>query len=118
MRNFYPPMGGFPPYYQNMYPQYELPPIVEPSQFREESYIENILRLNKGKIVTIYMNFENSQWGSKIFKGKLEAAGKDHIIISDPNNNTRYLLLTIYLNYVTFDDEINYYYPYQNNQQK
>ena len=37
MRNFYPPMGGFPPYYQNMYPQYELPPIVEPSQFREES---------------------------------------------------------------------------------
>ena len=84
----------------------------------EQSYIENILRLNLGKTVAVYMTFENSQWGSKIFKGKLEAAGKDHIIISDPNNNTRYLLLTIYLNYVTFDEEINYYYPYQPNQQK
>ncbi|MDE6242185.1 MAG: spore coat protein GerQ [Anaeroplasmataceae bacterium] len=80
----------------------------------EQSYIENILRLNLGKLVSVYMNFENSQWGSKIFKGKLEAAGKDHIIISDPSNNMRYLLLTIYLNYVTFDEEINYYYPYQN----
>ena len=80
--------------------------------FEEESYIENILRLNLGKEVSVYMNFENSQWGSKIFKGTLEAAGKDHIIISDLNNNTRYLLLTIYLNYITFDDEINYYYPY------
>jgi spore germination protein Q len=118
MRNFYPPMGGFPPYYQNMYPQYELPPIVEPSQFREESYIENILRLNKGKIVTIYMNFENSQWGSKIFKGKIEAAGKDHIIITDINSNIRYVLLTIYLDYFTFDEEINYDYPIGNLQYK
>lgn len=82
----------------------------------EQSYIENILRLNLGKVVSVYMNFENSQWGSKIFKGKLEAAGKDHIIISDPSNNMRYLLLTIYLDYVTFDDEINYYYPYQTTQ--
>lgn len=80
----------------------------------EQSYIENILRLNLGKIVSVYMNFENSQWGSKIFKGKLEAAGKDHIIISDSNTNMRYLLLIIYLDYITFDEEINYYYPYQN----
>ncbi|MDE5867609.1 MAG: spore coat protein GerQ, partial [Anaeroplasmataceae bacterium] len=28
------------------------------------------------------------------------------------SNNMRYLLLTIYLDYVTFDEEINYYYPY------
>ena len=82
----------------------------------ESSYIENILRLNLGKVCTIYMNFENSQWGSKIFKGKLEAAGKDHIIISDLQTNMRYLLLTIYLDYITFDEEINYYYPYQNTQ--
>ena len=59
------------------------------------------------------MNFENSQWGSKVFTGTLEAAGKDHSIISDPNTGTRFLLLSIYLSYVTFDEEINYYYPYQ-----
>ena len=58
------------------------------------------------------MNFENSQWGSKIFKGVIEAAGKDHIILSDPASNTRYLLLTIYLNYVTFDERINYSHSY------
>jgi spore coat protein GerQ len=59
--------------------------------------------------------FENSQWGSKVFKGRLEAAGKDHIIISDTQTGTRYLLLSIYLDYVTFEEEINYYYPYQQN---
>lgn len=80
----------------------------------ESSYIENILRLNLGKTISIYMNFENSQWGSKVFKGRLEAAGKDHIIISDSQTGSRYMLLTIYLDYITFDEEINYYYPYQN----
>ena len=41
----------------------------------EESYIENILRLNLGKIATVYMTFENNnQWNAKVFKGRLEAA--------------------------------------------
>ncbi|WP_258728321.1 spore coat protein GerQ [Bacillus atrophaeus] len=79
----------------------------------EESYIENILRLNRGKTATIYMTFENSkEWNSKIFRGVIQAAGRDHIIISDPKTGTRYLLLTIYLDYVTFDEEIAYTYPY------
>lgn len=101
------PFMGFP--YQ--FPEMKQEP--KDLNYNESSYIENILRLNLGKLVTIYMNFENSQWGSKAFKGILEAAGKDHIIISDPNNETRYLLLTIYLDYITFDEEINYVYPYQ-----
>ena len=105
----------FPPYfYQGALNPYQQ---IQNPDMDESSYIENILRLNLGKIISVYMNFENSQWGSKIFKGKLEAAGKDHIIISDTSTGIRYLLLTIYLNYVTFDEEINYYYPYsqQNN---
>ncbi|MBT2713591.1 spore coat protein GerQ [Pseudomonas sp. ISL-88] len=79
----------------------------------EESYIENILRLNRGRTATIYMTFENSkEWNSKIFRGVIQAAGRDHIIISDPKTGTRYLLLTIYLDYITFDEEIAYTYPY------
>ncbi|WP_437180169.1 spore coat protein GerQ [Paenibacillus andongensis] len=79
----------------------------------EQSYIENILRLNLGKIVTIYMTYENnSQWNAKIFKGKLEAAGRDHIIISDPATGMRFLLLMVNLDYITFDEELNYMYPY------
>ncbi|MCL6457378.1 MAG: spore coat protein GerQ [Gorillibacterium sp.] len=76
----------------------------------EESYVENILRLNLGKVATIYMTYENNvEWNAKIFKGRLEAAGRDHIIISDATTGKRYLLLTINLDYITFDEELNYF---------
>ncbi|MGG1600659.1 spore coat protein GerQ [Paenibacillus naphthalenovorans] len=79
----------------------------------EQSFIENILRLNLGRIGTFYMTYENnSQWNAKIFKGRIEAAGRDHIIISDPQTGTRYLLLMVNLDYVTFDEELQYTYPY------
>jgi spore germination protein Q len=79
----------------------------------EESYIENILRLNRGKVGTFYMTYENnSQWNAKVFKGYIEAAGRDHIIVSNPVNNERYLLLMLNLDYVTFDEPINYEYPF------
>jgi len=79
----------------------------------EESYIENILRLNRGKIATVYMTFENNtQWNAKVFRGEIEAAGRDHIILSDPQTGTRYVLLMVYLDYITFDEEIKYNYPF------
>jgi spore germination protein Q len=109
----YPSMPGYPQGYPQ-YPGVQTPapaPTTGQTPFFEQSYIENILRLNKGKIATVYMNFENSQWGSKVFKGVIEAAGKDHIILSDPVTGMRYVLLQIYLNYITFDEEINYEYP-------
>ncbi|WP_079711003.1 spore coat protein GerQ [Paraliobacillus ryukyuensis] len=123
----YSPMMYQPGYTQQQpvyYPSYGYPPFQSPTQNQpsssqvpgmlpiEESYIENILRLNKGKVATIYMTFENNdRWNAKIFKGIIEAAGRDHIIISDPETNKRYLLLTIYLDYITFDGEIEYDYP-------
>lgn len=83
----------------------------------EQSYIENILRLNRGKEATVYMTFQNNnQWNAKIFKGIIEAAGRDHIILSDKQSGKRYLLLMIYLDYITFDEEINYTYPFSNQQ--
>jgi len=79
----------------------------------QESFIENILRLNQGKLATVYMTFENNdQWNAKVFRGVIEAAGRDHIILSDPDTERRYLLLMVYLDYVTFDEEINYTYPF------
>ncbi len=131
VQNPYFQQGGQPQYYQPSYyqpqpqDQFIQVPIepqipTQPQQPQlpklpviEQSYIENILRLNRGKVASIYMNFENSQWGSKIFKGVLEEAGRDHIIIKDLHSETRYLLLSIYLNYITFDEEINYQYPFQ-----
>jgi spore germination protein Q len=99
-----------------MGPGAALNPFQPPRE--EQSYVENILRLNIGKVATVYMNFENSQWGSKIFKGYILAAGKDHLILKDLQTETRYLLLMVYLLYVTFDEEIDYEYPFRKKENK
>ena len=79
----------------------------------EQSYIENIIRLNKGKIGRFYMTFPDSlEWRDRVFSGIIEQSGKDHIIISDPTTGKWYLLLLIYLDYVEFDEKINYSHAY------
>ena len=74
----------------------------------EQSYIENILRINKGKRVEIYMTFPDASDKDKIFVGIIEQAGRDHIILSDPTTGKWYLLLMIYVDYIKFDEKINY----------
>ncbi len=95
------------------------PPAAQPGQNIpgmlpiEQSYVENILRLNRGKQATVYMTFENNtEWNAKVFKGIIEAAGRDHLVLSDPETGKRYLLLMVYLDYVTFDEELEYEYPF------
>ncbi len=79
----------------------------------EQSYIENILRLNKGKKVKAYVSFpDSSEWKNKIFEGIIEESGRDHLIISNPSTGEWYLILMIYLNYVEFNDRINYSHLY------
>lgn len=79
----------------------------------EQSYIENILRLNKGKKVKAYVSFPDSvSWKDRIFEGIVEEAGRDHLIISNPSTGEWYLILMIYLNYVEFDERINYSHSY------
>jgi spore germination protein Q len=86
-------------------------PYTPPGQLPlEQSFIENILRMNLGKVATIYMTFENNpEWNAKIFRGRLEAAGRDHIIVSDPATGRRYLLLMVNLDYITFDEPLKYF---------
>ena len=75
----------------------------------EQSYIENILRLNKGKKVNVYMSYSDSvEWRDKMYTGIIEQAGRDHLIISNPSTGKWYLLLMIYLDYVEFSEKINY----------
>jgi spore germination protein Q len=79
----------------------------------EQSYIENILRLNKGKLVSVFATFEgNNQWNAKEFKGIIEAAGRDHVILSDPQVGTRWLIPMVAVDYIQFPEEIEYEYPY------
>ncbi|WNF37234.1 spore coat protein GerQ [Bacillaceae bacterium IKA-2] len=91
----------------------QAPPFTQPTEPGrlplEQSYIENILRLNRGKVGTFYMTFENNpEWNAKIFRGVVDEAGRDHIIISDPQSGKYYLLLMINLDYVTFDEPLEY----------
>lgn len=76
---------------------------------REESFIENILRFNKGKIGTFYFTYQgNKEWNAMVYHGRVETAGRDHIIISDVSTGKRYLLLMSNLDWAEFDDRINY----------
>ena len=121
---FYPPQNqqGTTAHPQTMFRQQQQPtPGIQVTQQGinvpgmlpiEQSFIENILRLNKGKLAKVYMTFENNtEWNAKVFTGIIEAAGRDHIILSDPDTGHRYLLLMLYLDYVEFQEEINYTYP-------
>ncbi|WP_426454844.1 spore coat protein GerQ [Paenibacillus sp. S-38] len=79
----------------------------------EESFIENILRFNKGKVATFYFTYQgNDQWNARVYRGRIETAGRDHLIISDPKGK-RYLLLMANLDWVEFDEEVVYPLPQQ-----
>jgi spore germination protein Q len=78
----------------------------------QESFIENILRFNHGKVGTFYFTYQgNNKWNAMAYHGRVETAGRDHIIISDPSSGKRYLLLMANLDWVEFDEKINYPYP-------
>lgn len=118
-------------YYQNpIYPSSNIPPTNLPNQQAmptfdktgapnamfnaggfpdEQSYIENILRLNRGKLAKFHVTVPGSiEWQDRVFEGIIEQSGKDHIIVSNPNTGEWYLILMIYLDFVTFEEPINY----------
>jgi len=76
-------------------------------------HVDNILRLNRGKLARVRMTFNSGGNSSetKVFTGIIETAARDHIVLSDPQTGGRFLLLMIYLDYIEFPEEINYYYP-------
>ncbi|MEH7501182.1 spore coat protein GerQ [Neobacillus drentensis] len=116
-QSFYPAPGaqGFP----QSPPAYAgsaagAPAGMAPGQLPiEQSYIENILRLNKGKLCTVFATFEgNNKWNAKEFTGIIEAAGRDHVILSDPQVGTRWLIPMVAVDYIQFPEAIEYEYPY------
>lgn len=101
------------------YPQQSPPQVTIPSgrppgglPLGEQSYIENILRLNRGKLGTFHFSFENaldSGKNTKSVRGLVEAAGRDHVILSEQRTNKRFLFPMIYFDYAEFDEELNYF---------
>lgn len=94
---------------QTGYPNQEYAPTAGNTLFNEQSYVENILRLNKGKMGRFYCSFPDSnEWRDTVFTGIIDEAARDHLIINNPNTGKWYLILMVYLNYVEFDEQINY----------
>lgn len=76
---------------------------------QEQSYIENILRLNKGKKAKVFASFPDSnEYRDRIYDGIIEQSGKDHLIMSSPSLGDWYLIPMIYVNWVEFEEPINY----------
>lgn len=106
---------GMPPMQVVSGPTYSVPvvPLGTGQQMiggvMQESFIENILRFNKGKVGTFYFTYQgNNKWNAMAYRGRVETAGRDHLIISDPASGKRYLLLMANLDWAEFDDQINY----------
>lgn len=73
------------------------------------SYMEDIFKLNAGKKVLVNMTFPNSNdFRDCKFNGIIEKSGKDYIILSEPNTGNWQLLLVKYIDFITFDENINY----------
>ncbi len=97
-----------PPAMNNYTSNVEIVDTMEGNLPMEQSYIENILRLNKGSHAKAYISFPDSvNWKDKIFDGIIEQAGRDHIVMS--LDDGRWILVPmIYLDYVEFDEKIIY----------
>lgn len=104
--------GNMPTPNQEMAPNFNTVTSTQANQIEmpiEQSYIENILRLNKGKQVRVHMTFPDSnEFRDREFSGIIEQSGRDHIIISEPSTGKWQLLLMIYVDFITFDEKINY----------
>lgn len=76
----------------------------------EQTYIENIFRVNIGKKGTFYCTYSGSKkWTDMSYTGIIEQAGRDHLIIQNEAGQ-RIVLLYVYLLWATFNEPLNYMY--------
>ena len=94
---------------QQSVPSYEQTQTMINPLTSEQSYIENILRLNRGKKAKLHVTVPGSkEWQDRVFEGIIEQSGRDHVIMSNPNTGEWYLVLMIYLDFVTFEEPIKF----------
>lgn len=93
------------PDYNNQQPQ----PMPFDIPKNNEIYLEELIGLNKGKLITIYLTFDDSNlYRDKAFKGIIVGQGKDHVTLCDPKCNKYFVIPLIYTNWIEFDEEVCY----------
>ena len=83
-----------------------------PASSGSVNYIEEILKLNKGKLAKVFLTFDkNPEWNAKVIQGIIVSAGRDHVILKDPQTGTHYLVLNVYIDYIEFEEPLEFEYP-------
>ena len=63
------------------------------------NYVDEYLKTNIGKKIEAHVSFSDSiEWRDSVFKGFLESAGKDYIVIN--SDNKKPIIWSIYLDYI------------------
>jgi len=71
-----------------------------PSPIAAQTYLENILRLNIGKLGTFYFTYTGStDWRDRAYKGT---------IVRDPKNQKYYIFQFVYFDWAEFDEPLNF----------
>ncbi|PTM60014.1 spore coat protein GerQ [Desmospora activa] len=76
------------------------------SQRRERVYTEDLLERNVGKLITVYLTFENNpQWNAKRVTGTLRGVGRDFILVRDQQSGKDMVFHNINVDYVVFENQ-------------
>ncbi len=106
------------PSFQNNQQQMVPPPVTIPSgrpaglPQGEQSYIENILRLNIGEPGIFHFSFSHTlgeTLNTRNVIGSVEAAGRDHVIVKEASSGNSFLFPMIYFDYAEFEGDVNYF---------
>lgn len=63
------------------------------------NYVDEYLKSNIGKKIEAHVSFSDSiEWRDSLFKGILEAVGKDYIVIT--YDNKKHVIWSIYIDYI------------------
>lgn len=77
--------------------------------FINKNSLSNLLNTNIGKKVSIYTTFKDSiDFRDVEFNGIIEQISEKYILLSNPETGKWYLIPVEYINYIKFDENINY----------
>lgn len=79
----------------------------------EESYIENLLRLNRGKEAVFHFTVPSAQVAGQegntvVVRGVVVEAGRDHAVIREFQTDHYFLFPMVYFDFARFEEPITY----------
>ena len=77
-------------------------------QVDQFQYAYNILNNNPNQIADFYMSYPDSnEWRDRVFSGKIIHSTREYTLLNNQNTGEWYVLPSIYLNYVIFNERVN-----------